>query len=107
MRIVATKYSQQILSRLDDLSAADNSVVGFYASTNNGQHLAMTGFVEALLGAQLGGGGIGAGNAKAVPVGRATGVKAALPAGSGGKSGKGIALVFGTSTPFLRCSCGD
>lgn len=74
---------------------ADASLVGFYTSCNNGQHLAMSGFVEALLGAQMSGGGIGSGAAKAVPVGRNAPVKAPLASGTGTKSGKGIALVFG------------
>lgn len=55
----------------------------------------MTGFVEALLGAQMSGGGIGSGAAKAVAVGRSAPVKATLASGTGTKSGKGIALVFG------------
>lgn len=70
--------------------------MGFYTSSNNGQHLAMSGFVEALLAAQMSGGGIGSGAAKAVPVGRATAGKTPIAAsGTGTKSGKGIALVFG------------
>ena len=89
----ASKYTAQLLPRLADLNA-DASLVGFYASTNNGQHLAMSGFVEALLGAQLNGGGIGNATTKAVPVGRAA-VKTPLATGNGTKSGKGIALVFG------------
>ena len=89
----ASKYTAQLLPRLADLNA-DASLVGFYASTNNGQHLAMSGFVEALLGAQLNGGGIGNATTKAVPVGRSN-VKTPLAMGSGTKSGKGIALVFG------------
>lgn len=62
----------------------------------------MSGFVDALLGAQANGGGIG-GSTKAVPVGRA-GAKApstvSTSSGTGNKSGKGIALVFGT---FIFC----
>jgi translation initiation factor 3 subunit H len=94
---IASKYTAALLPRLADLNT-DASLVGFYTSTNNGQHLAMTGFVEALLGAQMSGGGIGSGAAKAVPVGRSAPVKAVLPSGSGTKSGKGIALVFGESS---------
>lgn len=55
----------------------------------------MPGFIDALVGAQLSGGGIGSGQAKAVPVGRTSATKAPLLAGGGSKSGKGIALVFG------------
>lgn len=54
----------------------------------------MTGFVEALLGAQMSGGGIGSGT-KATPVGRSTAAKTPVASGPGSKSGKGIALVFG------------
>jgi len=56
----------------------------------------MGGFVEALLAAQMSGGGIGSGaSAKATPVGRSAQAKAsALPAGSGAKNGKGVAIVY-------------
>mgnify|MGYP001569891091 CR=1 FL=1 len=54
----------------------------------------MTGFVEALLGAQMSGGGIGSGT-KVASVGRSTAAKAPAASGPGSKSGKGIALVFG------------
>ncbi|ORY65620.1 hypothetical protein BCR35DRAFT_322361 [Leucosporidium creatinivorum] len=88
----ASKYTQQLLPRLADLNA-DASLVGFYTSTNNGQHLATAGFVDALLGAQMSGGGIGSGQAKATPVGRSA-AKTPLQSGSGSKTGKGIALVY-------------
>ena len=87
------------MPRLADLNA-DASLVGFYTSTNNGQHLAMPGFIDALVGAQLSGGGIGSAQAKAVPVGRTAASKAPMLSGTGTKSGKGIALVFG---PSLSC----
>lgn len=56
----------------------------------------MGGFVEALLAAQMSGGGIGSGaSAKATPVGRSAQAKAAsLPAGQGAKNGKGVAIVY-------------
>ncbi|KAK4699764.1 translation initiation factor 3 subunit H, partial [Phenoliferia sp. Uapishka_3] len=89
----ANKYTSQLLPRLADLNA-DASLVGFYTSTNNGQHLAMPGFIDALVGAQLSGGGIGSGQSKVAPVGRTNAAKAPMPSGTGTKSGKGIALVF-------------
>lgn len=58
----------------------------------------MGGFVEALIGAQMSGGGLGSGVSKATPMGRAgaTATKSAIPAaGQGNKYGKGIALVYG------------
>lgn len=91
---------------------ADASVVGFYTSTNNGQVLATGGFVEALVGAQLSGGGVGSG-AKTQPVARpGMGPRPAaqLASGDANKSGKGIALVYGAPPPpgsFLRLSCGS
>ncbi|POY75295.1 putative Proline racemase [Rhodotorula taiwanensis] len=92
----AAKYTASLVNRLTDVNA-DASVVGFYTSTNNGQVLATGGFVEALVGAQLSGGGVGSG-AKAQPVAR-PGMGAAKPAthlasGDANKSGKGIALVY-------------
>lgn len=94
------------MNRLTDVNA-DASVVGFYTSTNNGQVLATGGFVEALVGAQLSGGGVGSG-AKAQPVAR-PGMGAAKPAthlasGDANKSGKGIALVYGASSSSVACS---
>lgn len=99
--VSASKYTSQLLPRLAELNA-DASLIGFYTSSNNGQHLAMGGFVEALLGAQVSGGGIGSGLAKATPVGRAatsaTAGKNNLAASAQqNKSGKGIALVYGES----------
>lgn len=92
--LAATKYTSQLLPSLAVLNA-DASLVGFYTSTNNGQQLAMSGFVEALLAAQMSGGGIGSGPShKAAPVGRSAAAKTPLPAGSGAKNGKGIALVY-------------
>ncbi|PRQ77733.1 hypothetical protein AAT19DRAFT_8801 [Rhodotorula toruloides] len=92
----ATKYTQQLVSRMSDLNA-DASVVGFYTSTNNGQILATGGFIEALVGAQLSGGGVGS-LQRAQPVNRAgvVGQKGPvqLPSGEANKSGKGIALVY-------------
>ncbi|BGO92573.1 hypothetical protein JCM10020v2_004244 [Rhodotorula toruloides] len=92
----ATKYTQQLVSRMSDLNA-DASVVGFYTSTNNGQVLATGGFIEALVGAQLSGGGVGS-LQRAQPVNRAgvVGQKGPvqLPSGEANKSGKGIALVY-------------
>lgn len=79
---------------------ADASVVGFYTSTNNGQVLATGGFVEALVGAQLTGGGVGSG-AKTQPVARpGMGPRPAaqLASGDANKSGSGIALVYGACT---------
>lgn len=61
----------------------------------------MAGFVEALLGAQMSGGGIGSG-LKATPVGRAAAVKMPLVSGQGSKGGKGIALVYGESQARAR-----
>lgn len=58
----------------------------------------MSGFVDALLGAQMSGGGIGSGQAKATPVGRSAAAKTPLLSGSGSKTGKGIALVYGELT---------
>lgn len=82
---------------MSDLNA-DASVVGFYTSTNNGQVLATGGFIEALVGAQLSGGGVGS-LQRAQPVNRAgvVGQKGPvqLPSGEANKSGKGIALVYG------------
>ncbi|KAM0750975.1 hypothetical protein T439DRAFT_326013 [Meredithblackwellia eburnea MCA 4105] len=91
----ATKYTSTLLPRLADLNA-DASLVGFYTSSNNGQHLAIPGFVEALVGAQLTGGGIGSASQahKPTPVGRVQPTKATLPSGTGTKSAKGIALVY-------------
>ncbi|KAK4047403.1 hypothetical protein OIV83_005450 [Microbotryomycetes sp. JL201] len=88
----ANKYTSQFLPRLADLNA-DASLVGFYTSANNGQQLAIGGFVDALIGAQLTGGGIGS-LSKAAPVGRTSSSKPALPSGTGVKHGKGIALVY-------------
>ncbi|KAM0786428.1 hypothetical protein ACM66B_001892 [Microbotryomycetes sp. NB124-2] len=88
----ANKYTSQYLPRLADLNA-DASLVGFYTSANNGQELAIAGFVDALIGAQLTGGGVGS-LTKAAPVGRTSSAKPALPAGTGDKFGKGIALVY-------------
>ncbi|SCV74902.1 BQ2448_7931 [Microbotryum intermedium] len=89
----ASKYSAAVLSRMVDLNA-DGSIVGFYTSTNNGQTLAIAGFVEALIGAQMSGGGVGSGLGKATPVGRAAATKTNLVPGQGAKNGKGIALVY-------------
>ncbi|KAK4055883.1 hypothetical protein OIO90_003140 [Microbotryomycetes sp. JL221] len=90
----AQKYTSQYLPRMSDLNA-DASLVGFYTSTNNGQQLAIGGFVDALVGAQLTGGGVGS-LSKAAPVGRsgAASKTSSLPAGTGHKNGKGIALVY-------------
>ncbi|GAA5933298.1 uncharacterized protein JCM15063_001276 [Sporobolomyces koalae] len=91
----ATKYSTQLLSRMNDLNA-DASVVGFYTSTNNGQILATGGFLDALVGAQLSGGGVGSGQ-KAQPTprpGLGQRPAAQLASGEQNKSGKGIALVY-------------
>jgi translation initiation factor 3 subunit H len=66
----------------------------------------MSGFVDALLGAQLNGGGIG-GGAKAVPVERsaaAKGIMVTSSAPGSNKSGKGIALVFGRMNSEVQCS---
>lgn len=94
--LAATKYTQQLLPRLADLNA-DASLVGFYSSTNNSQQLAMGGFIEALINAQMSGGGIGSGaTAKPIPLGRTSvAVKPAALAGNANKSAKGIALVYG------------
>ncbi|GAA5987325.1 hypothetical protein JCM10908_001910 [Rhodotorula pacifica] len=91
----AAKYTAQLVNRMTDVNA-DASVVGFYTSTNNGQVLATGGFVEALVGAQLSGGGVGSG-AKTQPVARpGMGPRPAaqLASGDANKSGKGIALVY-------------
>ncbi|GAA5867005.1 hypothetical protein JCM3774_003753 [Rhodotorula dairenensis] len=91
----AAKYTAQLVSRMTDVNA-DASVVGFYTSTNNGQVLATGGFVEALVGAQLSGGGVGSG-AKTQPVARpGMGPRPAaqLASGDANKSGSGIALVY-------------
>lgn len=94
VRLSATKYTSQLLPSLAVLNA-DASLVGFYLSTNNGQQLATSGFLEALLASQMSGGGIGSGPShKAAPVGRAAAAKTPLPAGSGAANGKGIALVY-------------
>lgn len=89
----ANKYTSQLLPRLADLNA-DASLIGFYTSCNNGQHLAMGGFVEALIGAQTSGGGLGSGVSKATPMGRSA-AKAPALSGQASKNGKGIALVYG------------
>lgn len=86
------------MNRLADVNA-DANVVGFYTSTNNGQVLATGGFLEALVGAQLSGGGVGSG-AKTQPVARpGMGPRPAaqLASGDANKSGAGIALVYGQS----------
>ncbi|GAA5971112.1 hypothetical protein JCM21900_004568 [Sporobolomyces salmonicolor] len=91
----ATKYSTQLLSRMSDLNA-DASLVGFYTSTNNGQILATGGFLDALVGAQTSGGGIGSGQ-KTQPAPRpGMGQRPTVQVASGeqNKSGKGIALVY-------------
>ncbi|GAA5956977.1 hypothetical protein JCM3765_006658 [Sporobolomyces pararoseus] len=91
----AAKYSTQLLSRMNDLNA-DASLVGFYTSTNNGQILATGGFLEALVGAQLSGGGVGSGQ-KTQPTPRpGLGQRPVSQVSSGeqNKSGKGIALVY-------------
>ncbi|GAA6028811.1 hypothetical protein JCM8097_007407 [Rhodosporidiobolus ruineniae] len=93
------KYTQQLLSRLSDVNA-DASVVGFYTSTNNGQVLATGGFFDALVGAQLSGGGVGSGT-KAQAVSRpGLGVKQTtqLASGDQNKCGSGIALVYDISS---------
>ena len=98
-KCTATKYSTQLLSRMNDLNA-DASLVGFYTSTNNGQILATGGFLDALVGAQLSGGGVGSGQ-KTQPTPRpGLGQRPAsqLSSGEQNKSGKGIALVYGTHT---------
>jgi translation initiation factor 3 subunit H len=90
------KYTAQLVNRLSDVNA-DASVVGFYTSSNNGQVLATGGFLEALVGAQLSGGGIGSGH-KATSVSRpGLGAKQTtqLASGAANKSGSGIALVYG------------
>ncbi|GAA5864790.1 hypothetical protein JCM8547_009234 [Rhodosporidiobolus lusitaniae] len=89
------KYTASLVNRLQDVNA-DASVVGFYTSTNNGQVLATGGFLEALVGAQLSGGGVGSGH-KAQAVARpGLGMKQTtqLASGSNNKSGTGIALVY-------------
>ena len=104
LETIAAKYSTQILSRMNDLNA-DASLVGFYTSTNNGQILATGGFLDALVGAQISGGGLGSGQ-KTQPTPRAgLGQRPAaqLASGEQNKSGKGIALVYGT-TPLLSIS---
>ncbi|GAA5982450.1 hypothetical protein JCM11641_006120 [Rhodosporidiobolus odoratus] len=91
----AAKYTTQLLSRTADVNA-DASVVGFYTSTNNGQILATGGFLDALVGAQLSGGGIGSGT-KAQAVARpGLGMKQTtqLASGDANKNGAGIALVY-------------
>ncbi|GJN90016.1 hypothetical protein Rhopal_003011-T1 [Rhodotorula paludigena] len=91
----AAKYTASMVSRMADVNA-DASVVGFYTSTNNGQILATGGFIEALVGAQLSGGGVGSGQ-KAQPVARpglGPRTQTQLASGEANKSGKGIALVY-------------
>lgn len=92
-----------MVSRMADVNA-DAAVVGFYTSTNNGQVLATGGFVEALVGAQLSGAGVGSGS-KAQPVARAglgARPQAQLASGEANKAAKGIALVYGASLAFLE-----
>ncbi|GAA6059761.1 hypothetical protein JCM10212_001969 [Sporobolomyces blumeae] len=91
----ATKYSTQLLSRMNDLNA-DASLVGFYTSTNNGQILATGGFLEALVGAQLSGGGVGSGQKTAPTPRPGLGQRpvSQIPSGEQNKSAKGIALVY-------------
>lgn len=106
--IAAAKYTQQTMQRLADLNA-DASLVGFYTSCNNGQHLAMGGFVEALVGAQLSGGGLGSNTGKAAPVGRAASAASSKTAASSqaNKYGKGIALVYGQFHTEVWLCCQD
>lgn len=96
---IANKYTNTLLTRLADINY-DASLVGFYTSSNNGQHLALPGFIEALLAAQMSGGGLGSGvqQSKAIPVGRTSAApsKSNLASGTESKSGKGIALVYGS-----------
>ncbi|KAI5476242.1 hypothetical protein MNV49_007942 [Pseudohyphozyma bogoriensis] len=91
-KAAANKYTSSLLPRLADLNA-DASLVGFYVSANNGQQLAIPGFIEALVGAQLAGGGLGSGAPKAQPVGRSAAAKPQVPT-QASTNGKGIALVF-------------
>lgn len=94
----AAKYTTQMVSRMADVNA-DAAVVGFYTSTNNGQVLATGGFIEALVGAQLSGQGVGSG-VKAQPAARAglgARPQAQLASGEANKAAKGIALVYGAS----------
>jgi len=87
---------------MNDLNA-DASLVGFYTSTNNGQILATGGFLDALVGAQLSGGGVGCGQ-KTQPTPRpGLGQRpvSQLSSGEQNKSGKGIALVYGTLKRFI------
>lgn len=91
----AAKYTTQMVSRMADVNA-DAAVVGFYTSTNNGQVLATGGFIEALVGAQLSGQGVGSG-VKAQPAARAglgARPQAQLASGEANKAAKGIALVY-------------
>lgn len=95
-----------MVSRMADVNA-DAAVVGFYTSTNNGQVLATGGFVEALVGAQLSGAGVGSGS-KAQPVARAglgARPQTQLASGEANKAAKGIALVYGASLAFLSGAC--
>ncbi|GAA6009978.1 hypothetical protein JCM10207_007503 [Rhodosporidiobolus poonsookiae] len=91
----ASKYTTQLLSRVADVNA-DASVVGFYTSTNNGQILATGGFLEALVGAQLSGGGVGSGMKAQAVVRPGLGTKQTtqLASGDANKNGAGIALVY-------------
>ncbi|GAA5889491.1 hypothetical protein JCM6882_007049 [Rhodosporidiobolus microsporus] len=94
-----SKYTASLLNRMADVNA-DASVIGFYSSTNNGQVLATGGFLDALVGAQLSGGGVGSGT-KAQAVARpGLGPRQTtqLASGDANKNGAGIALVYDISS---------